>query len=94
MRSISIDDLIDLLEQLVELVPYGSITGRVGREGIGKREERKKQFMREGQQPRGRGRLLLVVGNRWGRDLEKRAEGAILALCGWRGRDEVAELGR
>ena len=89
MRSISIYNLIDLLKQFVEFVPYGAIAGRIGREGIGKREECKKQLMREGQQPRGRGRLLLVFGNGYGRDFEERAEGAILALCRWTRRDEV-----
>ena len=89
MRSISIYDLVDLLKQFVEFIPYGAITGRIGRKGISKGEECKKQFMREGLQSRGR-RCLLVFRNRCGRDFVERAERAILALCWWRGRDEVA----
>ena len=89
MRSISIYNLVDLLKQFVEFIPYGAITGRIGREGISKGEEGEEQFMREGLQSRGR-RCLLVFWNGRGRDFVKRAERAILALCWWRRRDEVA----
>ena len=42
MRPIPIDDLVDLLEQFMQLVPYRGVAGRIRREGIGEREEGKK----------------------------------------------------
>ncbi len=48
--------------------------------------------MREGQQSRGCGRLL-VFGDRCGGDFVDGAEGAVLALFRRRWGDEVAELG-
>ena len=92
MRPIPVDDLVDLLKQLVELIPYDAVAGRIGREGVGEVEERQEQSVREGQQPRGRWRLL-VLGHRSRRDLVECAEGAVLALRRWGWGYEVAELG-
>ena len=89
MRSIPINDLVDLLEQFVQLVPYGAVTGRVGRQGVGEGEKGQQDFMREGEKAGG-GRCLLVFGGRCRRDFVKGAEGAVLALCWWRRRYEVA----
>ena len=48
MRSISVDDLVNLLKKFVELVPYWAVAWWIGREGVGQGEEGEEKLMREG----------------------------------------------
>lgn len=89
MRSVPVDDRVDLLEQFVQLVPYGGVAGGIGRERVGEGEKGQQGVVREGAKAR-RGWCLLVVGGRRRRDVVEGAEGAVFALWRWRWGYEVA----
>ena len=48
MRSIPINDLVNLLKQFMELVPYRTVAGWVGRKGIDQGEKGEEKFVCEG----------------------------------------------
>ena len=62
MRSIPVDDFVDLLEQFVELVPYGTVAGRIGRECVGEGQKGQQDSMCEGEKARGSWCLLIFEG--------------------------------
>ena len=52
MRSIPIDDFMDLFECCMEIIPYWRVGARIGSQNIGQAEEREKEVVSEGVEAR------------------------------------------